>query len=103
MKDNHAQKWDDMVVKIFNDDPATLQHYIDESFQQFEQDGDTKLLLMALKRASKTFGNMKVLAKKIGYSRGYLHRALSGTINPSIKFISSLLSVLGYRLRLEKQ
>ena len=53
MKNNNTQKWDDMVVKIFNDDPVTLQHYIDESFQQFEQDGDTKLLLMALKRASK--------------------------------------------------
>lgn len=67
------------------------------------EDGETAVLLEALRNVAQAKGGMGALAKAAGVSRESLYRTLSRRGNPKIETIMELLKALGLKLTIERQ
>lgn len=64
-------------------------------------DGDPKLLLIALKDVADAYGGMKRLAGKAKLSRESLYKMLSKDGNPGIYSLKAVLDALGFVIRID--
>ncbi len=87
------------IDKLKSDNEAIK--YLEIALQEFEVDGDSEAFLMALRDVAEAKGGMSRLAKRSKLSRTSLYKALSRKGNPKINTISSILSGLNLRIRLE--
>ncbi|HEX9627024.1 MAG TPA: addiction module antidote protein [Acidiferrobacterales bacterium] len=62
------------------------------------EDGDERVLLMALRNVAAARGGMTKLARETGLSRESLYRALSDTGNPRLSSLVMVLDALGLKL-----
>lgn len=65
------------------------------------EDGDSAVLLEALRNVAQTRGGMRALAKAAGVSRESLYRTLSRRGNPKIETVLELMRALGLKLTVE--
>lgn len=65
------------------------------------EDGDSAVLLEALRNVAQTRGGMGALAKAAGVSRESLYRTLSRRGNPKIETVMELMRALGLKLTVE--
>ena len=66
------------------------------------EDGDTAVLLEALRNVAQAKGGVGALAKAAGVSRESLYRTLSRRGNPKIETLMELLRALGLKLTVEQ-
>lgn len=67
------------------------------------KDGDSAVLLEALRNVAQARGGMGALAKAAGVSRESLYRTLSRRGNPKIETLLELLRAMGLKLTIERR
>jgi len=62
------------------------------------EDGDARMVPIALRTVAEAIGGMAVLAERTGLSREALYRTLSAKGNPRLDTLAALLHAFGLRL-----
>jgi probable addiction module antidote protein len=65
------------------------------------EDGDPRVIPIALRTVAEAIGGMRALAEKTGLSRETLYRTLSATGNPRLDTLAAILDVFGLRLSVQ--
>jgi len=100
------RKFRDVVIERFKENPEEAHAYLQVALEEFEEDGDTEHLLLALRTVAEAQGGVPELARRINMEKMTLYKALSENGNPRLSTIYAILRGLGYRLMLaplEKQ
>lgn len=74
--------------------PADIAEYLDAALEE----GDDRVLLMALRNAVAAIGGMTELARRTGLSRETLYRTLSEKGNPRLSTLRAILKAFGVDL-----
>ena len=91
---------DNLLVRLRDSELA--QAYLEAAFESCEKDGDTEALLLAMRDVAEAQGGIGQLAKRTAVSRQHLYDMLASKHNPSLDNWLSVLSGLGFRVRLER-
>ena len=67
----------------------------------YEADSNTDGLLLAMRDVAQAQGGIGQLAKRVGISREHLYNVLASKHNPRLDNLLSILSGLGFQVRLE--
>ena len=67
----------------------------------YEADNNTDALLLAMRDVAQAQGGIGQLAKRVGISREHLYNVLASKHNPRLDNLLSILSGLGFQVRLE--
>lgn len=98
----NTRRYEDGLIEDLKD-PKEAQAYLEASLLAYEEDGNTDALLLALGHVAKAQGGIGKLAKRTDVSREHLYDLLASKHTPRLDTTISILSALGFRLRLEKQ
>lgn len=93
--------WREIIMEDFRRDPKEAEVYLKLALQEYEEDGDTEALLLALRTVAEAQGGVGTLAKKTDLTRQSLYKALSPRGNPRLSTIGMILKALGYRLSIK--
>jgi len=85
---------------ILKSNPKQAANFLKTSLKNFEKDGDTPSLLLALRQIAQAQGGMTKLSDKTKLTRESLYKILSKDGNPTITTLNSILDALGYALTL---
>ncbi|MBT7807455.1 transcriptional regulator [Candidatus Poribacteria bacterium] len=89
------------LINDLRDDAEEGHAYLEEAFAEYDRDGDTAALLLALRTVAEAQGGIGRLAKATDVRRQTLHKALSAAGNPRLNTVGAILRGLGYRIALE--
>ena len=90
---------DDLIKSLKNKKEAAI--YLQVSLDEFQEDGDMAVLLLALRHVTEAQGGFAALAKKTHLNRQSLYRTLSKQGNPRLHTLGLLLKGLGFHLAIE--
>ena len=82
-------------------DPKEAQAYLEAALAAYEADNNTDALLLAMRDVAQAQGGIGQLAKRVGISREHLYNVLASKHNPRLDNLLSILSGLGFQVRLE--
>jgi probable addiction module antidote protein len=88
---------DDVTVEYFVQHPEEIEAFLNETFADYAQDGDSVALLSALRVIARVKG-ISALATEVGMTRQGLQKALSAKGNPRLDNINAIMRAMGYRL-----
>ena len=92
-----SASWDDYLREALSD-PEEARLYVEVAIEEFEQDGDMRFFLRALRQVVDAQGGMSKLARETGLNRSNLYKALSEDGAPRLDTIARILRGLGFRL-----
>lgn len=75
--------------------------YLQVALDEYQEDGDVEVFLMALRNVAEAQGGLGTLAKKSKLSRQHLYSALSSKGNPRLDTLGQLIKGLGFHLLIE--
>ena len=93
--------WRAYLTERFAADQEAAIRYLKFSLEEYQVDGDTPLLLLALQTIVESQGGIAVLAKKTGIDPESLSDILSSDEAPRIDTLIPILNALGCRLLIE--
>ena len=93
--------WRAYLTGRFAADQEAAIRYLKYSLEEYQIDGDTPLLLLALQTVVESQGGISVLAKKIGIAPESLSDILSSDEAPRIDTLITILNALGCRFSIE--
>jgi probable addiction module antidote protein len=88
-----TESYKENLLEALND-PETAAEYLTACLD----DGDVDVFLLALRDVAEAQGGIRKLSGRAGLNRENLYRMLSGSGNPSLTSLDSVLSSLGLRL-----
>lgn len=94
-KDYH----EDLIQSL--QDSTECAAYLQVAIEEYQQDGNAKPLLLALRNIAEAKGGMANLAKKTHLNRQSLYKTLSLSGNPTIDTFGIILNGLGFHLSIE--
>jgi len=94
------RKYRDVVIERFKEDPQEAHAYLQVALEEFEKDGNTERLMLALRTVTEAQGGVPELARRINMEKMTLYKALSEEGNPRLSTIYNILKGLGYKLML---
>ncbi len=97
----HTTSYEDNLLERLRD-PELAQAYLEAAFESHEKDGNTEALLLAMRDVAEAQGGIGQLAKRTSVSRQHLYDMLASKHNPGLDNWLSVLSGLGFRVRLER-
>jgi len=77
--------------------PEEIEEFINEVFAEYAQDGDSSVLLSALRVVARVKG-LTAIAEESGMTRQGLQKALSAKGNPRLDNINAIMRAMGYQL-----
>ena len=95
---------DDVSIEYFTQHPEEIDDFLNESFADYAEDGDSAALLSALRIIARVKG-ISTMAEEVGMTRQGLQKALSAKGNPRLDNINAIMKAMGYQLmphRLDK-
>ena len=95
------RKYRDALIEDLKNNPEETLAYLEAVLEDFDKDGNTEALLLALRTVTEAQGGIPELAKRIGMEKMTLYKALSENGNPRLSTIWPILHGLGYKLKLE--
>jgi probable addiction module antidote protein len=98
----HTVRYEDGLVEALQD-PEEARAYLEVALDEYEENGETDSLLLALRDVAQAQGGVGVLAERSGLNREHLYRVLSSKSNPKLDNLLAIISALGFRLRLDVQ
>ena len=98
----HTTSYVDELLEDLKD-PELAQAYLEAALEFYEENGDTGALLLAMRDVAEAQGGIGRLAKRTSISRQHLYEILASKHNPGLDNWLSILSGLGFRVRLERQ
>lgn len=93
---NTSSYHDELIESLKNRKEADL--YLQIALEEYQTDGDTEALLIALRNITEARGGFGQLAKKTHLNRQSLYRVLSENGNPTLDTFGLILKGLGYKL-----
>ena len=93
--------WHVYLTERFAANQEAAIRYLKLSLEEYQVDGDTSLLLLALRTVVESQGGISVLAKKTGIDPESLSDILSSDEAPRIDTLDTILNALGGRLLIE--
>lgn len=96
---NTASYHDELIESLKNPKEADL--YLCIAMEEYQEDGDTEALLVALRNVTEARGGMSQLAKKTHLNRQNLYHVLSKKGNPTLDTLGLILKGLGYKLAIQ--
>ncbi|MCY4567817.1 MAG: hypothetical protein OXD49_05855 [Candidatus Poribacteria bacterium] len=93
--------WRAYLTERFTANPEEAIQYLKFSLEEYQVDGDTPLLLLALRTVVESQGGISVLSKKTEIAPESLSDILSSNEAPRIDTLSTILNALGCRLLIE--
>ncbi|OIO45604.1 transcriptional regulator [bacterium (Candidatus Gribaldobacteria) CG10_big_fil_rev_8_21_14_0_10_37_21] len=82
--------------------PCFSKIYLETAFEEYQKDGDTKPLLLAMRDVAEAQGGIGKLAKKTSINRQHLYDVLANKHNPKLDNWLNILSALGFKIKLER-
>ena len=98
----NTRSHDEWLIEYLKD-PEEAQNYLEASLEEYEKDGDTTALLLALRSVAQAQGGIDQLAKRTAVSREHWYEILASQQTPRLDHWLAVLSALGFRVRLERQ
>lgn len=99
LAENTADFHENLIESLRDPDEAIA--YLRVALEEYEQDGDRKFFLQALRNITEAHGGMSLLAQKTHLNRQNLYRALSDNGNPTFETLDAIIHGLGFRLSVE--
>jgi len=90
--DYHAQ----LINLLKNKKEAKI--YLQVAIEEYEEDDNTEVFMLALRNIAEAQGGINTLAKKTSLNRQNLYRALSSRGNPRFSTLGNIIRALGFRL-----
>lgn len=99
-KSRHSlPKYEDYLIqKLKSKRHAAI--YLQEALSDYQEHGDTEILMLAFRHIALAQGGIAQVAKKAHLNEKTLHRTLSKNGNPKLNTIWKLLSVLDFKLQI---
>jgi len=72
--------------------------YLQVAMEEYEEDGDAKAFMLALRNVVEAQGGVSHLAKKTKLNRQNLYRVLSNSGNPRLATLGQVIHALGFKL-----
>ena len=88
---------DQITVEYFAQHPEEIDEFLQETFADYAQDGDSATLLSALRIIARVKG-VSTMAEEVGMTRQGLQKALSAKGNPRLDNINAIMRAMGYQL-----
>ena len=88
---------DQITVEYFAQHPEEIDDFLQETFADYAQDGDSSTLLSALRIIARVKG-VSTMAEEVGMTRQGLQKALSAKGNPRLDNINAIMRAMGYQL-----
>jgi HTH-type transcriptional regulator / antitoxin HigA len=88
---------EEVGIAYFMERTEEVEAFLQESFAEYAQDGDSAALLTALRIIARARG-ISALAKEVGMTRQGLQKALSTNGNPRLDNINAIMHAMGYQL-----
>jgi probable addiction module antidote protein len=82
-------------------DPEQAAAYLQVALEEYQEDGDTEIFLLALRNVVETHGGVGHLAKETKLNRQNLYQVLSKKGNPRLNTLGLVLKSLGLQLSIE--
>lgn len=95
-----SRTFQDVLIDDLRADPEQAFAYLQVALEEFDQDGDLRHLMLAVRNVAEARGGVPELARQVGLGKTSLDRALSEDGNPTLSTIRTALHGLGYRLAL---
>lgn len=96
---NTSSYHDELIESLKNPKEANL--YLRIAMEEYQEDGDTEVLLVALRNIAEARGGIGQLAKKTHLNRQNLYHILSDKGNPTLDTFGLILRSLGYKLSIQ--
>jgi len=96
---NTSSYHDELIESLKNSKEADV--YLKIAMEEYQDDGDTDTLLVALRNVAEARGGMSQLAKKTHLNRQNLYHVLSENGNPTLDTFGLILRGLGYKLSIQ--
>ena len=93
--------WRAYLIERFAADQEAAIRYLKLSLEEYQVDGDTPLLLLALRTVVESQGGIPALAKKTGIAPESLSDILSSDEAPRIDTLVTILNALGGHLSID--
>jgi len=79
--------------------PEDIEAYIEVAME----DGDERVILLALREAADAIGGMTELSRRTGLTRETIYKALGGNGNPRFSSLLAIVHAFGLELGVRKQ
>ncbi len=99
-KKRQYRKYDEYLIASLKDSKEA-KVYLEVALEEFEEDNDAEMLLVALGNVARARGGISALAEKTRLTRQSIHKALSPKGNPTLSTVGAILHGLGYRLSID--
>ncbi len=90
---------DDVMIERLKNDLEYRHAYLQVAVENFQEDGESHYLLLALRNVAEAQGGVPTLAKKVNMGKTSLYKALSEDGNPRLDTIYTILGGLGYKIQ----
>lgn len=91
--------YDDVMLEKLKNDLEYRHAYLQVAVENYQEDGESHYLLLALRNVAEAQGGVPTLAKKVNMGKTSLYKALSEDGNPRLNTIYTILGGLGYRMQ----
>ena len=91
--------------EYMNNELKDFEHvctYLDTAIEEYENDGDARALLLAIKRVAEVQGGITKLAKETNLNRQNLYKIFNSKISPRFSTLTKILKALGYSVTIKK-
>lgn len=82
-------------------DPKKAASYLKVALDEYQEDNDMTIFLLALRNIAEARGGVGLLAKKTHLGRQNLYKTLSSEGNPRLDTLGSIIKALGFHLSIE--
>ena len=89
--------WDNYMNETLQDNCEALS-YLELALEDYQKDGDTKALMLAIQRVAEVKGGISKLAEETNLNRQNLYRIFSNKTSPRFETITKILRALGITL-----
>lgn len=96
----HTASYHDELIESLKK-PKDADLYLRIAMEEYQEDGDTEALLVALRNITEARGGMSQLAKRTHLNRQNLYHVLSEKGNPTLDTFGLILKGLGYKLSIQ--
>ena len=96
---NTSSYHDELIASLKKPEEADM--YLRIAMEEYHEDGDSEVLLVALRNIAEAKGGMSQLARKTHLNRQSLYHTLSKNGNPTLDTFDLILKALGYRLAIQ--
>ncbi|MCI5108559.1 MAG: putative addiction module antidote protein [Candidatus Pacebacteria bacterium] len=95
--------YDQLVIEELKHDHLFAKAYLENAVEEYFEDGDKKVFLVALRHLAEAKGGIGQLAKRTSMNREHLYRALSPQGNPNLEKFGAIIKVLVIKCHLRQK